>query len=59
MPVCNSRYAKLAGENRIIRRKYVLKRSLKEFIGEKYEKLHNFSYFRFYENLKRKEGNLK
>jgi hypothetical protein len=38
MPVCNSRYAKLAGENRIIRRKYVLQRSLKEFIGEMYEK---------------------
>jgi hypothetical protein len=38
MPVCNSRYAKLAGENRIIRRKFVLQRSLKEFIGEKYEK---------------------
>jgi hypothetical protein len=38
MPVCNSRYAKLAGENRNIRRKYVLKRSLKEFIGEKYKK---------------------
>jgi hypothetical protein len=38
MPVCNSRYAKLAGENRNIRRKYVLQRSLKEFIGESTKK---------------------
>jgi hypothetical protein len=42
MPVCNSRYAKLAEENRIIRRKYVLQRSLKEFIGEKYETMLGF-----------------